>query len=81
MAKPEKKNITASLSCIKKDVMARENVTLGSARKNIVITMGFATMTQRNETIIKLAGSMFSPLTISKKSRGSGRSSLLRRLR
>eukprot|EP00957_Ditylum_brightwellii_P188114 14321114-Ditylum_brightwellii.AAC.1 len=59
--------------------MGWENITLGSVRKSVAATMGFITMmTQRSATIIKLAGSMFSPLTMSQKSRGSDRSALLR---
>eukprot|EP00957_Ditylum_brightwellii_P134764 10274574-Ditylum_brightwellii.AAC.1 len=72
------KNITASLNCTTKDITGWENIILGSIRKRFVTTMGFDTMTHRSVTITKLSGSMFSPLTIMWKSRGSGKSALLR---
>eukprot|EP00957_Ditylum_brightwellii_P143062 10900395-Ditylum_brightwellii.AAC.1 len=53
----------------------------GKHKKNIVITMVFATMAQRSAASIKLAGSTFSLLTVSWNSRGSSRSGLLRMLR
>eukprot|EP00957_Ditylum_brightwellii_P109132 8325334-Ditylum_brightwellii.AAC.1 len=57
----------ASWNHTMRDVMVKTNITLGSKRKNIVITMVFAIMTQRNVTSIKLTGSMFSPLTDTKR--------------
>eukprot|EP00957_Ditylum_brightwellii_P064727 4912563-Ditylum_brightwellii.AAC.1 len=61
-----------------KDFMGMENIMMQNIRRSFNITMVFVTMALRNAAIIRLAGSMFSPLIVSQRSRGSGRSILLR---
>eukprot|EP00957_Ditylum_brightwellii_P183919 14008992-Ditylum_brightwellii.AAC.1 len=50
-------------------------------RKCFLTIMVCVTMTWRSATLCKPAGSTFSPHTVSQSSRGSGRSSLSRKLK
>eukprot|EP00957_Ditylum_brightwellii_P159425 12135968-Ditylum_brightwellii.AAC.1 len=81
---------TRNPSCVTRHIRVRASVTGGvfciikantmgkSAGRNIVITMAFVTMTQMSVTSLNLAGNTFSPCTVLRNSRGSGRSSSLK---
>eukprot|EP00957_Ditylum_brightwellii_P176551 13445920-Ditylum_brightwellii.AAC.1 len=81
MTRTERENVKTSLSHITRDVMVWENITKASQRKIIVTIMAFVTVALTSATLCKPAGSTFSPHTILRNSRGSGRSSFLRALK
>eukprot|EP00957_Ditylum_brightwellii_P158790 12086646-Ditylum_brightwellii.AAC.1 len=58
--------------------MVWENVIKEKGRNNFATIMVCTTMTQRSVTLCKATGSTFSQHTVSRNSRGFGRSGLLR---
>eukprot|EP00957_Ditylum_brightwellii_P063568 4825492-Ditylum_brightwellii.AAC.1 len=61
-----------------RDITVWDNVTKANERNRVMTIMVFVTMAQTSATSCKLAGSTFSPRTVLRNSRGSGRSGLLR---
>eukprot|EP00957_Ditylum_brightwellii_P002089 160659-Ditylum_brightwellii.AAC.1 len=74
--KTERGNVKTSPSHVMRDITVWENVIKEKGRKSFVTIMAFVTMTRMSATSFKLAGSTFCLRTVSRNSRGSGRSGL-----
>eukprot|EP00957_Ditylum_brightwellii_P047197 3584467-Ditylum_brightwellii.AAC.1 len=74
----EKENVKTSPNPITRDVTAWENVTKENERFFFVTIMVCVTKIQTSATLCKPTGSMFSPRTVLRNSRGSRRSGLSR---
>eukprot|EP00957_Ditylum_brightwellii_P058916 4467605-Ditylum_brightwellii.AAC.1 len=70
----ERGNVKRNPSHITRDITVPASIIKAKARRNVVTTMTFATMTLRSATSFKLAGSTFSQRTVLRSNRGSGRS-------
>eukprot|EP00957_Ditylum_brightwellii_P125219 9545267-Ditylum_brightwellii.AAC.1 len=74
----EKENVKTSPNNITRDVTVWENVTKENKRKSFVTIMVCVTMAWTSATLCKPTGSTFIPHTVSRNSRGSGRSGFSR---
>ena len=74
----ERGNIKRIPSCVTRDVMVQASIIKANTRRHFVTTMAFVTKTLMSATLFNLAGNTFSPLTVLRNSKGSGRSCSLK---